>query len=69
MSGYDLMLHIRGFGMEVSPGTACYQISRLEKKGIIEPAEDASEKDKRTYRITKEGLAAFKEFKDMETST
>lgn len=63
MSGYDLMVQMNNWGLKVSPGTIYDQIKKLESKGIIEPLESSSGKSK-TYKITDEGLMAFKEFKE-----
>ncbi len=64
MSGYDIMVHLKTFGLKVSPGTIYYQIQRLEKAKVIAPAEEPVHRATTKYRITDEGMAAFKEFKD-----
>lgn len=64
VSGYDVMVLMRSFGLKVSPGTIYYQIKRLEKARVIERLKDPSTKETKIYKITGEGLKAFKKFKD-----
>ncbi len=62
LSGYDVIVHVKKFGGEVSPGTVYHQVHRLEKNGIINGIQDVS--GKTVYEITDEGMKAFKEFRD-----
>ncbi len=58
--GYAMMEDIRQFsGTQLEPGTLYGAITRLEKQGWIEalPIEER----RRPYRITIEGIAAFRE--------
>ena len=61
LSGYDIIVHVKKFGGEVSPGTVYHQVHRLERNGIIKGIQEVS--GKTVYEITDEGLRAFKEFK------
>ncbi len=62
MSGYDVMLLVKKFGGEVSPGTVYHQIERFKKNGFIKGIQDVD--GKTNYEITDEGITAFKKFKD-----
>jgi len=63
VSGYDIMVHLKNFGLKASPGTIYYQIERLRKAKVIELINNDGGRGKKTYRITEEGLEAFSEFK------
>ena len=62
MSGYDVMMLVKKFGGEVSPGTVYHQIERFKKNGFIKGIQDVD--GKTIYEITDEGMKAFKEFRD-----
>jgi DNA-binding PadR family transcriptional regulator len=56
--GYALLLDIEEFaGVRLGPGTLYGAISRLEKRGLIEPL--ASDSRARPYRLTAEGSTAL----------
>jgi PadR family transcriptional regulator PadR len=59
LSGYDVVKHMKGFGLEVSPGTVYPQIRRLEREGLVE-ASHAD--DSVVYTLTEEGLRLFRGF-------
>ena len=65
--GYALTKDIAAFaGVTLGPGTLYGAITRLEQRGLIEPAE--SEERRRPYRITAQGRAALAEtVRDMRT--
>jgi DNA-binding PadR family transcriptional regulator len=58
--GYALTKDIAEFaGVELGPGTLYGAITRLEQRGLIEPAEGDARR--RPYRITSQGRAALAE--------
>jgi len=58
--GYAMMEDIKAFsGTRLEPGTLYGAISRLEKQGWIEAM--VNEERRRPYRITGEGITAFRE--------
>ena len=65
MTGYDVLVHVKSFGLEVSPGTIYHQLRRLEEKGIIKGTYAIRRKDHKTvYEMTDEGMKVFRQFKD-----
>ena len=65
ITGYDILVHVKRFGLEVSPGTVYYQLDILEKVGIIKGARATRRNATKTvYEMTDEGMKVFKEFKD-----
>ena len=60
LSGYDVIVHVKKFGGEVSPGTVYHQINRFKKIGLVRGIQDVS--GKTVYELTDEGMKAFKEF-------
>ena len=61
LSGYDLLLNLKKFGFNISPGTLYYQLGMLSKDGIIIGKKQV----RRTlYEMTDKGQKVFKEFKD-----
>ena len=64
LTGYDIVVHVRKFGLEVSPGTVYHQLDMLENEGIIEAKPVRRKRSyKTTYVMTEKGMEAFKEFK------
>ena len=65
ITGYDVLVHVKGFEMEVSPGTVYHHLSMLEKAGIIKGTSTIRRQASKTvYEITEKGMKAFEEFKD-----
>ncbi len=79
LTGYDILEHLKSFGVEVSPGTVYYQLGMLEKEGYIkgtptirrttktvyEMTRKGMEATKTVYEMTGKGMEASKEFQDM----
>ncbi|HEY1827882.1 MAG TPA: PadR family transcriptional regulator [Acidimicrobiales bacterium] len=66
--GYALTKDIAAFaGVELGPGTLYGAITRLEERGLIEPAE-GDDARRRPYRITASGRTALADaVRDMRT--
>ena len=65
MTGYDVLVHLKRFGLEVSPGTVYYQLEKLEKAGIVERIPVKRRKaSKSVYELSDKGVEQIKEFKD-----
>jgi len=65
ITGYDVLVHVKRFGMEVSPGTVYHHLSMLEKAGIIKGTSTIRRQASKTvYEITEKGMKVFEEFKD-----
>ena len=65
ITGYDILVQVKSYGLEVSPGTIYYQLGILEKSGIIRSSQVIrSNASKTVYEITDKGMKVFKEFKD-----
>lgn len=65
VTGYDILVHVKGFGMEVSPGTVYHHLDMLEEAGIIKSESAIRRKaTKIVYEITDKGMKAFEEFKE-----
>lgn len=60
LSGYDILVHLKNFGLEVSPGTIYHQLSMLTKQGIIKGEKETR---KTVYQMTDKGHRAFNKFK------
>lgn len=60
LSGYDVLVHVKQFGLTVSPGTVYHQLGRLVDKGYI---QGTRVNGKTVYTMTAQGLQQFKEFK------
>lgn len=64
LTGYDILVHIRKFGLEVSAGTIYYQLGVFEKAGLIRAKTKIRvHAEKTVYVITPKGVKAFNEFK------
>ena len=64
ITGYDVLIHVKEFGLEVSPGTVYHQLDMLEKAGIIKGTPALRRNATKTvYEITDKGMKAFEEFK------
>ena len=64
MTGYDILVHVRKFGLEVSPGTVYHQLDMLEDAGIVKAKPVRRKRSyKTTYVMTDKGMKAFNEFK------
>lgn len=65
ITGYDVLVHVRKFGFEVSAGTVYHHLAMLEKDGLIERKTRMRAKaKKRVYRMTEKGMKVFMEFKE-----
>lgn len=64
VTGYDILIHLKNHGLEVSPGTIYHQLATLEKAGIIKRETQIRTKAEKTvYQMTEKGTKAFEEFK------
>ena len=64
LTGYDILVHMKNFGLEVSPGTVYHQLSMLEKAGIIKAKKTmGNPAGKTVYEMTEKGKNIFKMFK------
>ena len=61
LTGYDMLVHLRTFGFEVSPGTVYHQFSVLAKDGLI---VGTRHDHKTVYEMTEKGMDVFDEFKN-----
>ena len=60
LTGYDIIVHMRKLGFEVSPGTVYHQLDVLSKDGIIR----GEKKSNRTvYEMTEKGIEDFQKMK------
>ena len=65
LTGYDILVHVKGFGLEVSPGTVYHHLDMLEEAGIIKSESAIRRKaTKIVYEMTDEGMKRFKKFKE-----
>jgi len=65
ITGYDLLVHMKRFGMEVSPGTVYHQLSMLEEAGIIKGTPVKRKNASKTvYEMTEKGKKVFEEFRE-----
>ena len=60
LSGYDIVVHVRKFGLEAHPGTVYHQLGMLSRRGVI---RGEKQNNKTVYEFTDEGLKAYKRFK------
>ena len=60
LTGYDIIVHLRKLGLEVSPGTIYHQLGMLSRNGIIRGERQSN---KTVYEMTEKGMKAFKQFK------
>ncbi len=63
ISGYDVLVHVKQFGLTVSPGTVYHQLGRLVDKGYIQGRQVNG---KTVYAMTAKGLQQFHEFKEAQ---
>jgi DNA-binding PadR family transcriptional regulator len=63
LSGYDVLVHVKQFGLAVSPGTVYHQLRRLVEKGYI---QGMRVNGKTVYAMTEQGLQQFSEFKESQ---
>lgn len=57
LTGYDVMIYLRKFGVEVSPGTVYNQLARLKRDGYIESATVKRVRGSKTvYKMTEKGM-------------
>jgi len=64
MTGYDVLVHLQEFELEVSPGTVYHHLEMLEKAGIIKGIPTIRRNATKTvYEMTEEGMKRFKKFK------
>ena len=68
VTGYDILVHVKKFGLEVSAGTVYHQLNMLEKAGIIKAeSRPRVRTNKIVYRMTEKGKKVFAEFKEKWT--
>ena len=60
LTGYDVIVHLRTFGFEASPGTVYHQLGRLSQGGVIKGRKQGR---RTVYEITEKGMEFFEEFK------
>jgi len=63
LSGYDILLHVQKFDIEVSAGTVYHQLRLLEKAGLIKGESPAKSPPKTIYKITDKGFEVFSDFR------
>lgn len=64
ITGYDILVHVKNLGLEVSPGTVYHQLAMLEKAGLIKgKTRKRTKAEKTVYEMTEKGMKAFKAFK------
>jgi len=61
LTGYEILVHLKKFGFEVSPGTIYHQLKMLSRDGIIRG--ESQTKRGTLYEMTEKGMEVFKEFK------
>jgi DNA-binding PadR family transcriptional regulator len=61
LSGYDVIKHLRAFGIKISHGTVYSQIHRLEHEGFIKAQQS---NDTTVYTLTDKGKKQFQIFID-----
>lgn len=61
LTGYDIIVHLRNFGLKISAGTIYHQLGMLSRQGIIRGERQSN---KTVYEMTPKGMKAFKEFKE-----
>jgi len=69
MTGYEIMVHIKSFGLETHAGTVYHQLGMLSEWGIIKGEEQETRtkyarRGATAYEMTGKGMEAFKEFKE-----
>ena len=63
LSGYDILLHVRKFSIEISAGTVYHQLRLLEKAGLIKGEPPAKSSSKAIYKMTDKGFKVFSDFR------
>lgn len=64
MTGYDIMVHVKKFGLKANSGTIYHQLDMLEKAGIIKAKPVRRKRGyKALYEITDKGMKVLEEFK------
>ena len=61
ITGYDILVHVRKFGLEVSPGTVYHQLGMLSRGGIVRGEKQGN---KTVYEITERGMEVYRRFKE-----
>ena len=65
ITGYDVLAHVKKFGLEVSAGTVYHQLEMLENAGIIKGnPQKRKHANKTVWKMTEKGMKVFKEFKE-----
>jgi len=62
LTGYEILVHLKNFGFEISPGTLYHQLRMLSRDGIIR-VRQCNPKRGTVYEMTEKGMEVFKEFK------
>lgn len=63
LSGYDILLHVQKFTIEISAGTVYHQLRLLEKAGLIKGEPPTKSAPKTIYKMTDKGFKIFGDFK------
>jgi DNA-binding PadR family transcriptional regulator len=68
MTGYEIMVHIKSFGLETHAGTVYHQLGMLSELGILKGEEQETRtkyarRGATAYEMTEKGMKAFQEFK------
>jgi DNA-binding PadR family transcriptional regulator len=59
LSGYDIVKQMRGFGVDISPGTVYPQIRNMERGGLV---ESILENDVDIYSLTPKGRSIMESY-------
>jgi len=63
LSGYDILLHVQKFSIEISAGTVYHQLRLLEKAGLIKGEPPTKNPPKTIYKMTEKGFKLFSDFR------
>lgn len=65
ITGYDIIVYVKKFGLEVSPGTVYHHLEMLENLGIIRAKPQRRKRGyKALYSLTEKGKRIFEGFKE-----
>ena len=63
LTGYEIMAHVRSFGLEVSAGTVYNQLVTLSRNGVIRAERQSNPRRRMVYEMTEEGREQLEEFR------
>ena len=63
LTGYEIIAHLRTFGLEISPGTVYNQLAALSRDGIIRAERQSNPRRRTVYEMTEEGRGHLEEFR------